>query len=507
MIVYSLFQEGAVTMRPVGDFANCLKEALKKSGISASELSRRMRFHSRNSVFRVLNNEVSYEKQLEFFAMMKACGAMPLTGEAWAALETGLEVSRVGRKSYLTHAAVRELVTPSGARSDTMRFIAFDGEKGQPDDGADCLRQIFEGDDVQLTLVGCCIEPLFRELARLLTDARQKGKDVQITHYIQASDAELICAVAAIRPVIFDERYSAFVLENEKASEETRSLYHGNMMLAAYTDADGKRQYMHFVMPDYGCFHWCVCRENTAYEHIRQVLEQYADRMLPLKAIFANPSCAEDYLRYTTQYYELEKDTSLYDIKCDVPINYIHPDLLLGSVREGFAECDFGDEQTRDQLIEQLFEVQLARWKNFFEKRKVTHTVFTYDSMRRFALTGSQSDHFFAMRPYTPGERRAILRDLKEQNATNPYFSIYFFKKDIAPVQSEIGIFEGKGVLLTKENTDYCLDGGHAEALITQPEFCAEFKDYFLKQILVHDVTSMQETQMIMDELIDLCKD
>ena len=74
-------------------------------------------------------------------------------------------------------------------------------------------------------------------------------------------------------------------------------------------------------------------------------------------------------------------------------------------------------------------------------------------------------------------------------------------------MQSEIGMYEGKGVLLTKANTDYRLDGGHAEALITQPEFCAEFKDYFLKQILVHDVTSARETQAIMDELIALCRE
>lgn len=494
-------------MRPIGDFADCLKAALIQSGISASELSRRMHFHSRNSVFRVLNNEVSYEKLLEFFTNLKASGALELTERAWAALETGLEVSRVGKRSYLTHMAIRNLVMPSDSHPDAMQFIAFDAKERQMEETGDCLRRIFEGNNVHLLIVGCCIEPLFRVIGQLLCEAHQGGRDVQITHYIQASGAELILAVTAIQPVVFDERYWAYVLDGEEVPEETRCLYQSHMMLAAYTDSSGTRQYVHLMMPEYGCFHWCVYSGSTEYDYIRQVLTLYAGQMFPLKAVFANPSCPEDYIRYTLQYDELERDSNLYDIKSDVPINYIHPDILMGPVQEGFAECDFGDERTRGQLIENLYGIHLKRWKNFFETRKITHTVFTYNSMRRFALTGSQSDHFFAMRPYTAEERRSILEFLKEQNANNPYFSIYFFKKDVHPVQSEIGIFEGKGVLLTKENTDYCLDGGHAEALITQPEFCAEFKDYFLKQILVHDVTSTQETQAIMDELIDLCKE
>ena len=495
-------------MRPIGDFADCLKAALVKAGMSASELSRKMHFSSRNSIFRVLNNEVSYEKQLSFYRKLRESGAMELSGPEWEMLERGLEVSRVGKSSYLTHAAVKELVMPSGAHSDSIQFVALDGEGRQGAAAAqDCLSRIFQGDDVRLLIVGCCVEALFREIGRLLGAAHRDGRTVAITHYIQASGEELVCAVSAIQPVIFDDCYCAYVPGSGRASEETRSLYRGNMILADYADADGSRRYLHLIMPDYGRFHCCAYSEGTAYAYIRQVFTAYAGQMIPLKSSFSDPSCPEDYLRYTLQYLELEKDVNLYDIKSDVPINYIHPDILLAPVQEGFAESGFGQEETRTQFIRSLYDIQLERWKNFFEKRKVTHTVFTYESMRRFALTGSQSDHFFAMRPYTAQERQTILQCLKEQTAKNPYFTIYFFRRDVEPVQSEIGMYEGKGVLLTKANTDYRLDGGHAEALITQPEFCAEFKDYFLKQILVHDVTSARETQAIMDELIALCRE
>ena len=53
-------------MGTVQTFSACLREILNRRGISASELSRRMGFSSRTSVFRLLNGETSHEKQREF---------------------------------------------------------------------------------------------------------------------------------------------------------------------------------------------------------------------------------------------------------------------------------------------------------------------------------------------------------------------------------------------------------------------------------------------------------
>ena len=97
-----------------------------------------------------------------------------------------------------------------------------------------------------------------------------------------------------------------------------------------------------------------------------------------------------------------------------------------------------------------------------------------------------------------------ILRGLRAQTADNPYFTVYFFKKDLTPVQEEIGLYEVRGVLLTKSHTDYRLDGEHAEALITQPEFCESFREYYLKRLLTSCVVPAKETLAILDELIAL---
>lgn len=492
-------------MRPIKNFAERLKDILSEKHLSASELSRKMLFNSRNSLFRILNNEASYEKQRDFYIKLKAADVLNLSPLEWDELEEGLEVSRVGVDSYVSNLTMTELVMYSDALGDMVRMISHTEEQSEEAEITEYFRRIFQGEKAQLLIIGCCDLGLFKNIAQLITEAHQANKETVITHYIEASGVELVRAIASIQPVIFADCYQAYMLEDKVITDEIRALYRCNMMLATYIDEQGLQHFLHFIMSDYGCIHGCEYKDEAFYSYLHRVLAEHSKLMVPIKAAFMRPVSPEDYLWYTEQYGELEKDSNLYDIKEDVPINYIHPNILLGPVKEGFKDSGFGRDEMQEQLIEKLYEVQYKRWQNFFKKRKVTHTIFTYDSMRKFALTGLQSDHFFAMRPYTNQERKEILRFLKDQTLKNPYFTIYFFKRGLEPVQNEIGIYEGKGVLFTKAHTDYKLDAGHAEALITQSEFCLRFRDYFLKQLLVHNVTSAKETLIIMDELIGLC--
>ena len=158
-------------------------------------------------------------------------------------------------------------------------------------------------------------------------------------------------------------------------------------------------------------------------------------------------------------------------------------------------------------MIQRFYAVHRKRFDNYFQKRRPTHTIFSKQAMARFAKTGRQSDHFFAMRPFTREERVAVLTHLKAQNEQNPYFSIYFFKPEYHQPRTEICLYEGKGTMLTKADTDYDFSGMHTEALITQPEFSRKYKEFFLKDLLESKVLSPKETLAAFDELIEIAKD
>ena len=66
-----------------------------------------------------------------------------------------------------------------------------------------------------------------------------------------------------------------------------------------------------------------------------------------------------------------------------------------------------------------------------------------------------------------------------------------------------MGLYEGVGTLMAKPYTDYNLTGEHAETIITQKEFCARYKAYFMNDLLERHVMNRRETLAVLDELIE----
>ena len=154
----------------------------------------------------------------------------------------------------------------------------------------------------------------------------------------------------------------------------------------------------------------------------------------------------------------------------------------------------------------EVYRTHLERFENVFSKKKESHIIFSIEAMRRFAQTGRLSDHFFAIRDYTPAERTKILENLRDQAKVNPGFHIYFFKESFEPPLTEICLYEGAGTLMTKPYTNYDLAGDHTETIITKKEFCERYKQFYVNDLLERHVISDEETMALMDELIEMAK-
>ena len=203
---------------------------------------------------------------------------------------------------------------------------------------------------------------------------------------------------------------------------------------------------------------------------------------------------------------KLEQSRAVYMIKRDVPISYVPSEILACCVMESAMREGIAGSQEIVQMLEQLKCVHDQRFENFFDKRKPTYTVFSLEAMERFAQTGTQSDHFFAFRPYTVQERVCILTHLREQAEHNPSFHVRFFKAEYEAPPMEIALYEGAGTLMAKPNTNYNLKGDHTETLITQESFCQCYKTYFLKDLMKRQVMDRQHTLQALDCLIEMAK-
>lgn len=491
-------QMHSVIMPMVG-FGACLRQLLADKRVSASELARMMAYKSRNSIFRILDEEGGHGVRAAFLARLLEEDPLALAPQERAQLEQALEISRVGLTGFLGNRAMRELLMDTDSETADMQWLTAH-EVGHMDHSMERLHSMRS---VELMIIGCCERKFFEKLREKLF-----ASEIQcsITHYIYTGAEEIVRNISAIQPLLYMGEYTAYAVEPGMFSREREQMYRSNQIFVHATDKQGKQHEQVLLQVDANAFCVMRLRAEQGFSVLRNIILEDKVRLRPIKTNLAAGDSPEDYVAYTEQYRRLEQGRTIYTIKPDVPINFIHPDILLPAVLDGFRETGFLPEAEMEEMVGRFREIHLQRWENFFFKHRVTHTVFTRAQMERFARTGRQGDHFFAMRPYTPEERVRILTHIRDQASSNSSFRIYFFKPEFPAPKMEISLFEGAGTLLTKPNTQYDLAGDHAEALISQEEFCTRYREFYLNDLLERHVLTQEETLAVMNELIEIAR-
>ena len=487
--------------KPVVDFGQCLRQILESKNTSASELARMMNYKSRNTVFRILSGEGGYSVLKAFYDRLLQEDQLSLHEKERVELHQALNVSRVGVENYKSYCMLAELLGETHA--EDALAISWETESS---DIADIDAVIRECREAVITITGCCDRQLFERFRRSMIGLSKKTK-LTIAHFIYTGAEEVIRNISAIQPLFFESCYTPYALEPDMFSPEKERLYRSNCVFVHAVDAEGKGFDQAFLLVDKGVFCAMGRRAPGGFRLLQTFFGEDELRMYPLKKSFTQANGVQKYADYIDECARLERGRSIYNIRQDVPISFVHPDILVSAVTEGFRNTGFAEEAELEAILPALYEVQLSRYRNFFEKRRPTHTIFSYEAMERYARTGEQSDHFFAMRPFTGEERVRILSHLREQTQSNPQFKIYFFCKRCTPPKMEIGLYEGAGVLLAKPHTDYNLSRGHAEAIVDQKALCERFREFFMQYLLEDYVMSSEETLMALDNLIRIAQE
>ena len=162
---------------PVITFGDCLKGILGKKGVSASELARMMAYKSRNSIFRILEEEGGHSARQAFFDRLMDENPLELNEEERADLQQALEISRIGTAAFFGNRAMRELLVdaPKGHAAGKIEVFA-----GEEDAGRVMETRVEECRELHLVMMGCCSREVFSALRELLDRKKGKGK-IKIT--------------------------------------------------------------------------------------------------------------------------------------------------------------------------------------------------------------------------------------------------------------------------------------------------------------------------------------
>lgn len=487
-------------MKQYEQFSACLKRILEEENLSASQVAKALQMRSRNSIFRILAGQTSVRVQETFLQMLKTEYGAAWKNQHWQDLQESLEVSRIGADDYRGRRALHALIHTPDEHQEMLLNIPRPHNGYAISELRPVLENLFADGQLTISACGCCTLPLTRLLAELL---RQPGKDgrVYMRHYVNMTERVVVQNVVAIQPLMYFNWYEILVVDPDTCTQEMLEVYSaGTIYIEKITD-DGKQSYTKYIMYDHDKLYRVSTESRGIAETIR-LLNHFGDALPKLTTDYPSNTGVEDYLHFTEYYRELEANKEVLMLKPDVPINYIHPDILVPVVMDGFRESGFVDEGADIEGIVQMFyDVHLQRFENFVKKRKVTHIVFSLEAMRRFMHTGEQTDHFFAMRPYTLAERLAILNHLRHESANNPYFSVRFLKPEFDHPNTEITMYDGVGVLFTKFDSQYRLSEDHSEALVTHPLLQEKFREFFMHDLLPNCTLSHKDSLNAMAEL------
>ncbi len=463
---------------------------IKEQQLSLVKFAKLLGYKSKTSIERIMDGESSEETTRKFALAMER--ATELSPDERARLREVTQMSILGVRAYYAEKAMWSFLRNESPAAEPPMLENIDtGAVQQIGERYSGKRQL------NITLFNCTNVPLFGALKALIK------ADTSIIHYICVdSDTErTIKMVNALMPVLYEKGYKCYVLdETKRESPLSVGIAHADAMVCQYIGEDG-REYedaVIFASPGLGRL---VCHKNSEGALLRW-MSVCPDNYRPFKHVFRERTDFRDYQQYSADYAELEANRSIWKLKPDVGIDYVPIDILETATLEG---CMRGEAEL-PLFVEALRPVFAKRFKNAMTKRKPIYTVFKKNAMRELALTGKATDHFWGMRPYTPAERIRIFENLLNQVKDNPYFHLYFLRRDDMIIDAEIACFEDAGVLVLNHQTDYDLASSHAEVMITHPEFMRLYKQFFMNTLLKDHVLSGAETEKILADLISVCR-
>ena len=474
-----------------GDIEKLIGTLAENRGMTLSEFTAQLGYHSKTSLVRIMKGQVSRRAVDAFAQRVQDC--LELAEPERGALDAVMEHLRWQNDYDSSREMLRFLRGEQTPCGDVYLEDA---------DGAGAMRfadRYAHADEIHITLLNSQYVPIFRQLCELV---RERGATVE--HYLQMrrESARIIHAIGELIPLIYEKGYSGYCSSSvdDGSSGGVRGLLDADVMVVQYRAGDGgmREDIVSFDAADHGFVH-----ASAQPGRFARMLGLNRGRYTPIKQVYFQSSRLDNYIQFCEDYAKLEYNRSIFKIKPDICMSWIPEDIMAGALLEG----PVGGMENIAGLMEQFKKVHRERVRNVYEKRRVSRMIMKRSAMVRFARTGRMQDHFWGMRPFTPEERVRIFRLILEHNESNPYFNVFFLKDNDFLRDVEVAYFEREGILMTNASSDYALQGNHSETMIVHEEFMRMFREYYEKSLLADHVLSHGETVNFLNSLIRIATD
>lgn len=478
-------------MDMTNDIKTFIQDFARRYDLSLLDMSRKLGYKSKTSLDRIINGNVRKESILKFEQMMRS--AFRLEQKEALALKQAVQLALLGREDFALKNELLNFVQQNSELSGDQ-LIVYDSTCGKTIKLAD---KFSEADEVHVFIINCAFH---KQIYGFLKSVLAKNESNTVEQYFSASgdDIQTFRRLNAVMPLLFERNYSCFVRYLKYSDDEVLhgSINSENVIIVEWTGKDAEKQTDMIILRDKET--GLLLSVNEVDQTSRELLGIDPAEYETVKRTYFDYDKLEDYIRYSADYAALERNHAIWKIKPDIGVDQIPLEILKSAMLEGMPQ----DEAFPEPVLDALSEIYRKRYQNTYSKKRHAFTIFKRGAMHRFAITGRTSDHFWAMRPYTPEERIVILSDLLKQQTENPYVHMRFLKDDAMLRNIEVAYYDNEGILILQSDTDYDLDDKHSEAFITQKRALDTFKRFFMNTLMKEYVCSESETRAYLIELI-----
>lgn len=468
-----------------------LKDIARKNGVTMGALTAMLGYRSKTSLERLMNGSTRSASLNQFQENVQK--TFDLTTEEKAGLLEAIQVARLGEEQYLVSLKVWDFVS-GRSPEQTGELEITDVLTGEPVS----LIKRYSGRKVRAAVFNCqYITGLFNLLHALLGE-----ESVEARHYmfIDSDGVRTMSALNTLMQVFYMKGYSGYTFA---ATPEGKASHCGiNAADAAifnYYDDGGTP--CEDIIVFTGARSGRLLTYRGAQGQTEKLLGIDTRRFESIKRTYFDCGALEDYVRYSENYAALEYNRSIWKLKPDVGVDQIPMNVLSQAFLRTPLPEEVGD--AFGKTFAELQDIYKRRFHNSCTKRKPVYTIMKRSAMRRFAQTGRTTDHFWMMTPYTPSERIEILESLLDQQRNNPFMHMYFLKEEDVVRDVEIAYYEDVGMLFLEADTDYNLEAGHTEVMITHREALRLYREFFMNVLLCGYVLPESETCRFFEELIE----
>ena len=482
-------------------FQKCLASLMEKRSLSSGQLAEMMQYKSKTTLLRVLQGKAGIRCIGNVYADLCRCEALELTDAETDMLHVAYEVEVWGLDTYRARSEMWRLLRKSEHQQQSMQILMGSNVTTLEtllNSFVPCTEPLPENGIPVEQLEVCILSGGYSSLVNALSSLlKRMGSRIHVTQLLQLTGdiARTVRLIRNILPILGYHTYEIYFNRQEDISPDPIYSYSGTgraMILKALLPDGSTREFQILLRDEIS---GVLLESPGLWEHWMQYAASYMEQMQPLKAVQPDMT---DYVRMLEYYADTEKNREALIYKEDISFHHIPTDILL------HALLDSGHSAEMLDVVPKLRSIQEKRFHNVMAKRQHTHWVASAEALRRFARTGVQNDHFFAMRPFTREERLRIFRNLLHMLEENPYFHLYLMRPEDEDsfVDLEATYLEGVGLQLTPSETDYRITDGWTETMLTEESFCALYKEFFMEELIGQHTCPTEDSVVLLQEII-----